>query len=103
MRTATAISLVGTLPPRKKAMPNSPTTPSAAEKLRTRQPVFGVVQTLPSPTIAELAVLCGFDFVILDCEHRVIDEGAHLSCLHVISARGALAELRDRANEFDAI
>lgn len=84
-------------------MPNSPTTPSAAEKLRARQPVFGVVQTLPSPTIAELAVLCGFDFVILDCEHGVIDEGAHLACLQVISAGGALAAVRVRANDFDAV
>jgi 2-keto-3-deoxy-L-rhamnonate aldolase RhmA len=71
--------------------------------LRARRPVFGVVQTLPSPTIAELAVLCGFDFVVLDCEHGVIDEAAHVACLQVISAGGALAAVRVRANDFDAV
>jgi 4-hydroxy-2-oxoheptanedioate aldolase len=84
-------------------MPNSPTALSAAARLAGRQPVFGMVQTLPSPIIAELAVLCGFDFVILDCEHGIIDEAAHLACLQVISANGALAAVRVRANDFDAI
>src|SRR5258707_4160078 len=84
-------------------MRNSATAPSAAERLRARQPVFGVVQTLPSPTIAELAVLCGFDFIILDCEHGVIDEGAHLACLQVISAGGAFAAVGARAEDFVAV
>jgi len=38
-------------------------------KLRAGETVYGVFAKTPEPTIAEIAAMCGWDFVICDCEH----------------------------------
>lgn len=67
---------------------------AAIKRLREGEPVYGVMQTVSIPTLTELAVWSGFDFVILDCEHSVVDEQAHLTSLQVISGSGAFAVVR---------
>jgi len=79
------------------------TDPKSLERLRSRQPVFGVVQTIPVPTITELALWSGYDFVILDCEHGVVDEPAQLACLQVISGSGASSIVRVRPGDLQAV
>jgi 4-hydroxy-2-oxoheptanedioate aldolase len=76
---------------------------SSLERLRRREPVFGIMQTLPLPTLTELAVWSGYDFVILDCEHGMVDEAAHVACLQVISNSGAFAAVRVRPKDFGSV
>ncbi|QGZ94932.1 HpcH/HpaI aldolase family protein [Terricaulis silvestris] len=80
-----------------------PSTASALSRLRAGGHVHGVLQTMPSSAISELAILVGFDFVILDCEHGLIDAGAHLSCLQVISATPAFSAVRVRPHDLHAV
>jgi 2-keto-3-deoxy-L-rhamnonate aldolase RhmA len=65
--------------------------------------MFGAAQLVPSPVISELCVWSGFDFVLIDCEHGVIDEAAQLSCLQVIGAHGGMSAVRIRAGDLAAV
>ena len=76
---------------------------SSLERVRLREPVFGIMQTLPLPTLTELAVWSGYDFVILDCEHGVVDETAHVACLQIISNSSAFAAVRVRPKDFGSV
>jgi 4-hydroxy-2-oxoheptanedioate aldolase len=78
-------------------------SPAALERLRRRQPVFGALQTICAPTLTEIAILSGYDFIILDCEHSVLDEPAHLLCLQAISGTHGFAVVRVRRQDFDAV
>ncbi len=42
------------------------------EKLRAKEPVFGVSVMIPSPQIVEMIAAAGFDWVLLDCEHGTL-------------------------------
>lgn len=42
-------------------------------KLRTGAPVFGLFCSIPSPASVELAGLAGYDFVIIDTEHVLVN------------------------------
>jgi len=64
---------------------------------------FGIVQTIPSTVISELAVWSGFDFVIVDCEHGIVDEAAQLACLQVAAGAGAIAGVRVKADDFESV
>jgi 4-hydroxy-2-oxoheptanedioate aldolase len=81
--------------------PNNPHDRLA--RLRSGGPVFGLLQTLPGATLTELAVWSGFDFVILDCEHGVVDEQAHVASLQAISGTGAFALVRVQPGNLGAV
>jgi len=83
--------------------PPSHRTSSARERLRQHQPVFGVIQTIPSPGITEIAILCGYDFVILDCEHGIVDEASQVASLAIISASPAFSAVRVRPEDYGAV
>src|SRR5579862_2458025 len=61
------------------------------------------MQSIPSPTITESAVLSGFDFIILDCEHAVVDELSQLASLQTLSGRDAFSLARLRPEDFSAV
>jgi len=65
--------------------------------------VFGLMQTLPNPSLTELAVWSGYDFIILDCEHGIVDEAAQVACLQVISGSHAFAAVRVRPGDFGSV
>lgn len=75
----------------------------ALGRLRSRQPVFGVLQTIPAPALTQLAVSSGCDFVILDCEHGIVDEQAHTESLRIIAASDAFAAVRVQPSDFAAV
>jgi len=75
----------------------------ALERLRSREPVFGVVQIIPAPTLTELAIWSGYDFVILDCQYGVIDEAAQLASLQVIARSDAFAAVRVRPGDIGSV
>jgi 2-keto-3-deoxy-L-rhamnonate aldolase RhmA len=63
-------------------------------RLQAGEAVFALVQTIPSPTISELAAWSGYDAIILDCEHGTRDEAAHLACIQALSGTGAAVGVR---------
>ena len=78
-------------------------TTQALGRLRRLEPVFGLIQTIPVPALTELAVWSGYDFVILDGEHGIADEPAHLACLQAISGSDAFAAVRVQPGNFGAV
>jgi 2-keto-3-deoxy-L-rhamnonate aldolase RhmA len=76
---------------------------SALTRLGQAKPVFGLMQTLPNPSLTELAVWSGYDFIILDCEHGIVDEAAQVACLQVISGSRAFAAVRLRPGDFGSV
>lgn len=76
---------------------------TALARLRQGQAVFGTLQSIPTSLVTEIAVLSGYDFVILDCEHAVLDEPSHVASLQVISSSDAFSIVRVRPKDFDAV
>lgn len=76
---------------------------SALTQLLQHKPAIGLIQTIPTPALTELAVWSGFDFVILDCEHGVVDEPAQLACLQIIAGSPAFAAVRVRPGNLSAV
>jgi 2-keto-3-deoxy-L-rhamnonate aldolase RhmA len=65
--------------------------------------MFGLMQTIPLPALTELAVWSGYDFVILDCEHGVVDEPAQIACLQVLSATNTLSAVRVKPRDWPSV
>ncbi len=72
-------------------------------RLRRREPVFGTLQSIPSPMLTEIALWSGYDFIILDIEHGVLDEPSLLASLQVISHTPAFAVVRVRPRDYGAV
>ncbi len=77
--------------------------PPALARLRAGEPVCGLAQTFVLPQITELAVWSGFDFVMLDCEHGVADEAAHLACLAAAQGHDLFVAVRLRRGDLAAV
>jgi|SRR5579871_1150852 len=91
-----------------KAGPRQPEAPSvsrptALARLRLGEPVYGALQSIPTPMVTEIAVWSGYDFVILDCEHAIVDETAHLAALQVIAGSDAFSVVRVRPGDLSAV
>jgi len=78
-------------------------SPEALERLRRRVPVIGTLQSICAPTLTEIAILSGYDFIVLDCEHSVLDEPSQLASLQVISGTEAFSVVRVRPQDFAAV
>ncbi|MFC0215809.1 HpcH/HpaI aldolase/citrate lyase family protein [Paenibacillus chartarius] len=42
-------------------------------RLREGQPVFGLIGSIPSPVVVEMVACAGFDFIIIDTEHVMVN------------------------------
>lgn len=73
------------------------------ERLGAGDVMLGVAQLIPSPAISELCIWSGLDFVLIDCQHGVIDEAAQLCCLQVIGANGGMSAVRVQAGDLAAV
>jgi 2-keto-3-deoxy-L-rhamnonate aldolase RhmA len=73
------------------------------ERVRAGEAIVALIQTIPSATLSELAVWCGYDMVVLDCEHGIMDEAAQLGCLQVVSHARAACGVRVRPDDFAAV
>jgi len=76
---------------------------NAFERLRQGEPVFGLFLTYPAAQVAETAIWCGLDFVILDCEHGVVDESAQMEVLRTVCGSDAFVLVRTRAGDSSAV
>jgi 4-hydroxy-2-oxoheptanedioate aldolase len=76
---------------------------SALARLRGGEPVFGMFQTFPESALTEVAAWCGYDFVIVDCEHGVVDEAAQIEVFRAISSSNAFSLVRVRPGDESAV
>jgi len=67
---------------------------SALQRLQSGEAVYGLMQTMREATITELAGWSGYDFIILDCEHGIVDEAAQLESLRTICATQSFSLVR---------
>jgi 2-keto-3-deoxy-L-rhamnonate aldolase RhmA len=65
-----------------------------AERVRSRDVVAGTFLNLASPLVAEIVVLAGMDWVVIDLEHGAGTEGDALAQMHAIRRTGAGALVR---------
>jgi len=68
-------------------------------KLLAGQPACGLIHSLAHPPVAEMIGLCGYDFVMMDGEHGLGNDTAHMACLHAVAATPATAILRVPGHE----
>jgi 2-keto-3-deoxy-L-rhamnonate aldolase RhmA len=55
------------------------------DRLSAQQALIGLLQAHPSPTFAEMAGMCGYDFLILDDEHGVFSARDYLQTLQALA------------------
>ncbi|KAI4313752.1 hypothetical protein L6164_026707 [Bauhinia variegata] len=63
-------------------------------RLKNGETLYGMFLLSFSPTIAEIAGLAGYDFLVVDMEHGHGGVSDALPCLHAIAAAGAAAIIR---------
>jgi 2-keto-3-deoxy-L-rhamnonate aldolase RhmA len=67
---------------------------SLQERLSTQRALIGLLQTHPNPALAEMAGMCGYDFLILDCEHGLFSDMDHLQTLQAVGSTDVLVLVR---------
>lgn len=72
-------------------------------RLASQRSLFGLLQTHPNPALAEMAGMCGYDFLMLDGEHGVFSEQDYLQTLQALTATQVLALLRLPGHDIHAI
>jgi len=72
-------------------------------KLHRKEPHLGTWLSMGSPVPAELAALCGFDWVLFDLEHGCAGEGSLPSNLQAIRASGCAGIVRVGSHAPDTI
>lgn len=76
---------------------------SVLERLSTQRALIGLLQTHPNPALAEMAGMCGYDFLMLDGEHGVLSEQDYLQTLQALTATDALAFVRLAGHDTHAV
>jgi len=73
------------------------------QKLSDGGTALGIVLGMGSPTVAGIAARCGFDFVLVDCQHGDWDDARTLAAFRAISLGNAVPVARVQQNDFYAI
>ncbi|KAK1408973.1 hypothetical protein QVD17_41176 [Tagetes erecta] len=84
-------------PPRSTPTPtplSTTTPPTLKSRLKNGDTLYGLFLLSFSPTLAEIAGLSGYDFVVVDMEHGPGGITGALSCLHALAASGTPAIIR---------
>jgi 4-hydroxy-2-oxoheptanedioate aldolase len=76
---------------------------SLHERLVEQPALVGFLQTHPSPSIAELAGICKYDFLLLDAEHGVFSDSDLLHALRAFSAMDGLVMVRLSSHNTQAL
>jgi len=69
------------------------------ERLSTQRALIGFLQTHPNPLMAEIAGMCGYDFLLMDGEHGVFSEMDYLYSLQALAGWDILAMVRLREHD----
>ncbi|WVW84383.1 hypothetical protein I302_106417 [Kwoniella bestiolae CBS 10118] len=67
--------------------------------LEAQKPMFGCFSSLASAWTARIIASCGWDYVIVDCEHGNHDDGDMHDCVNAIAAEGVSPIVRIRAQD----
>lgn len=73
------------------------------ERLSVRRALIGLLQTHPNPAFAEMAGMCGYDFIILDDEHGVFSASDHLHTLQALTCTEVAAFVRLSGHDTQAV
>lgn len=73
--------------------------PKLLPKLRSAEACVGTWLSSGSPVVAELASLCGIDWLLLDMEHGCLPEASLLACLQAIGRDGPAIIVRVPTHE----
>src|SRR5271155_5057683 len=76
---------------------------NALARLRRGEAVFGLFLTYPITAVAEIALWCGYDFIIVDAEHGASAESDQLDVLRIIANTDAFSLVRVRPSDRGAI
>lgn len=76
---------------------------SVRDRLATQRALMGLLQTHPSPVIAEMAGMCGYDFLLLDAEHGVFSESDFLHTLRALASTDTLGMVRLAGHDTQAL
>ena len=76
---------------------------SVRERLSVRRALIGLIQTHPNPPLAEMAGMCGYDFLMLDCEHGWFSEMELLQTMQAIGSTEIAALVRLRGHDLQAL
>lgn len=74
-------------------------TNTMKQKILSREPAFGLSIMFASPQLVEMAAQCGFDWVLIDCEHGAISlESVEVLCM-AAKAAGITPIARPRSKQ----
>lgn len=73
------------------------------ECLSRHRALLGLLQMRLNPLLAETAGQCGYDFLLLDCEHGVFSESDFSQSLKTLAATDVLALVRLAAHDTQAL
>jgi|SRR6185437_16781998 len=76
---------------------------SLHERLCTQKALIGFMQTRPYPELAELAGLCGYDFLLLDDEHGLFAWPDYAHTLQAIAGVNIAVMVRLSSNDTRAV
>ena len=76
---------------------------SLHERLSTQRALIGLLQTHPNPALTEMAGMCGYDFLILDCEHGLFSEMDHVQTLQACGSTNVVAMVRLAGHDTQAV
>ncbi len=76
---------------------------NALARLRAGVPVFGAIQAMPGAPGTHVAIRSGAEFVILDCEHGLVDAAGHRESLGVLANEDAFSAVRVRPDDLYAV
>ncbi|CAA7037376.1 unnamed protein product [Microthlaspi erraticum] len=82
------------LPKIRQTICNSSTKPSLKTRLSRGEKLKGMFLFTASPTMAEIAALAGYDFIIVDLEHGPADFSAALGCIRAAETSGCTTVIR---------
>jgi 4-hydroxy-2-oxoheptanedioate aldolase len=68
-----------------------------------RKALLGLLQSHPGPTVAEMAGLCGYDFLFVDGEHGVFSDADCLDTFRALVATDTLALMRLAGHDGQAV
>ncbi|CAN8274093.1 unnamed protein product [Cochlearia groenlandica] len=76
------------------ATTTTPPKPSLKSLLKKGHQLNGLILFTANPTFAEIAILAGYDFIVVDLEHGPGNYSDALHCLRAIEARGSYCVVR---------
>lgn len=74
-----------------------------SERLSKQKALLGLLQSNPNPALAEMAGMCGYDFLLMDGEHGVFSESDYLHGLRAAAAVDMLAFVRLAKHDLQAL